>query len=72
MEWTYGIPKEKGWYWFKEEYKESGSVDWIGIILFDGVHFNPENEYDECGPGDALFEELYGNCKWYGPIEPPK
>jgi len=72
MKWTYEIPKEKGWYWIKEEQKEIDVIYLNDIMYFDGVHFNPGNEYNECGPGDVLFEELYGDCQWYGPIEPPK
>lgn len=80
--WTYEIPKKKGWYWIKEESliiapadEEQEKIDITyleDIIYFDGVHFNPGNELNECGPEDALFEELYGDCQWYGPIEPPE
>jgi len=64
--WTYEIPKEKGWYWFKEQYRETD------ITYFNGVYFNPGNECKQCEPGDAFFEEYYGDVQWYGPIEPPK
>ena len=72
MDWTYEIPKEKGWYWIKEEHEKDDVIYLESIIYFDGVHFNPGNELNECGPEDVLFEELYEDCQWYGPIEPPK
>ena len=72
MKWTYEIPKKKGWYWVKEEQEKSDITYLEDIIYFDGVHFNPGNEHNECEPGTAFFEELYGSCQWYGPIKPPK